>query len=96
MFRLTELEDVGGDLESRCRSNVSYAAQHCVARVDSLAQELERQGRKLLGEVQEDCMRQTVELAEMTTTQEEKRLRKLGDVEQERLRSFYEEEGKVG
>ena len=100
MFRLregglTELEGVGADLESRCRSYVSYAAQHCVARVNSLAQELENQGRRLLGEVQEDCMRQTVELAETTTTREEERLRKLGDAEQNRLRSFYENEGKV-
>jgi len=88
-------QSVGSDLEARCRGYVGYAAEQCTARVNSLAQELERQGRSLLGDVQGNCMRDTIALAERTTEEEERRLRGLGDVEQARLRSFYEEEGKV-
>ena len=86
---------VGSDLEARCRSYVEYAADQCTARVNSLAAELERQGRGLLGQVQEECMAETVELVERTTEEEERRLRRLGESEEARLRSFYEEEGKV-
>ena len=45
---------ISSDLEARCRGYVGYAADKCTARVNSLAAELERQGRSLLGEVQEE------------------------------------------
>ena len=91
---LAQFISVSSDLEARCRSYVTYAADHCISRVNSLAQALERQGRRLLGDVQTECQRETTKLAEDTTNAEDRRLRSVGADEEERLRRFYEAEGK--
>ena len=73
---------------------MEFAATDCRARVNGLAEELETVGRGLLTEVQEDCQQETVELAERTTREEERKFRRLGEQEEARLTAFYEAEGK--
>jgi len=90
-----QLAVLSQDIEARCRSYVEYAAEDCTARVNGLAEELEVVGRDLLAQVQEDCTRETTELVERTTEGETRRLERLGEQEQDRLRGIYEAQGKV-
>ena len=85
---------VGSDLEARCLSYVEYTGQQCVARLNSLVAQLEREGRALLGREQEDCSQEVTSLSLGLATSEEARLGQLGRQEEQRLRQLYEEQGR--
>lgn len=85
---------VGKDLEARCRGYVEYAANDCMARINSLVSELEKEGRNTLTEVQEKCQRETTALVNRTAVEEEERFRAMGAEEELRLRMKFEEKGK--
>ena len=85
---------LGGDIEARCRGYVEFAANQCLAKVESLAAELQELGRRILQERTEECQTETTELTSTVATQEEERLRQEGELEQERLTRQYEARGK--
>jgi len=84
---------LGQDIEARCRSYVEYAAEECTSRINSLAAELEKVGRNLLTETQEDCQTEVTQVVERTTESEERRFTQLGEQEEARLRALYEAQG---
>ena len=85
---------LGGDIEARCRGYVEFAGSQCLARVESLAAELQELGRRILRERTEECQNETTQLTNTVATQEEKRLMREGEREQEELTRQYEARGK--
>ena len=85
---------VGGDIEARCRGYVEFAGSECLARVESLAAELQELGRRILSERTEECQTETTRLTTTVATMEEERLRREGEQEQENLTRQYEARGR--
>ena len=85
---------VPGDLESRCRGYVEFAGNDCFQRVQSLAEELQELGRRILGERTEECQQETTQFTQKVAGDEEERLTRQGRSEEERLKTFYEGRGK--
>ena len=85
---------VGADIEARCRGYVEFAGSECLARVESLAGELQELGRRVLSQRTEECQTETTQLTNTVATMEEERLRREGEGEQEKLTRQYEARGK--
>ena len=73
---------------------MEFAASQCQAKVESLAAELQELGRRILSERTEECQNETTKLTDTVATQEEERLRREGEREQEVLTRQYEARGK--
>jgi len=85
---------LGEDIEARCRGYVEFAGSQCMARVESLAGELQELGRRILSERTEECQAETTRTTETVARQEEERLRREGEREQEELTRQYEARGR--
>jgi len=87
--------NVSSDLETRCRSYITFAGEQCMGRTESLIMKLQEDAMEMATEELLKCTAETEELMEKTREEEEERYNKIGSDERERRMLELEARGNV-